>query len=277
MEHEPVSQMKVWDILPRFPLAFWTRSSVSEAHILPKGWNYFLSNSTSDRDKLLCGKWSQGMSGLLLKPWTIEFDMECELVSQMKVWDILIGLLLAFKTRASLEAIGENIGSFVGLEPNWASKKYRHWAWIQVVGDDLDVVNIANFHDKMLVGRFTGKTHVPRDLLSWLENTWSLVLGYVPEAHILPKGWNYFLCNSTSDRDKLLCGKWLCGISGLLLKPWTIEFDMEHEPVSQMKVWDMLPGLPMAFWTREYLEEIGKNLGSFGGLEPNWASKKDMH
>jgi hypothetical protein len=50
----------------------------------------------------------------------------------MKVWDILPGLPLAFWTRETLEAIGDKLGSFVGLEPNWASKKDRRWAWIQV-------------------------------------------------------------------------------------------------------------------------------------------------
>jgi hypothetical protein len=31
--------------------------------------------------------------------------------------------------------IGNKIGSFIGLEPNWASKTNRHWAWIQVEVD----------------------------------------------------------------------------------------------------------------------------------------------
>jgi hypothetical protein len=91
----------------------------------------------------------------------------------------------------------------------------------------LDVANIANFHGKLLVGRFTGKTPGLQALHSWLENTWSLVLGYASEAHILPRGWNSFLCNSTTYRDKLLSGKWSWGMSGLVLKPWTVEFDPE--------------------------------------------------
>jgi hypothetical protein len=57
-----------------------------------------------------------------------------------------------------------------------------------VVGDDLDVVDIANFQGKLLVGTFIGKTPGPQDLLSWLEKTWSPILGYVSEAHVLPKG-----------------------------------------------------------------------------------------
>lgn len=40
-----------------------------------------------------------------------------------------------------------------------------------------------------------------------------------------------------------------------------------------MRVWVILPGLPVVFWSREALEAIGNKIGSFIGLEPNWASK----
>jgi hypothetical protein len=69
---------------------------------------------------------------LLLEPWTIEFDPEHEPVSQINVLEILLGLPLELCTRATMGEIGDKLGSFVGLEPNWTSKKDRHWAWIQV-------------------------------------------------------------------------------------------------------------------------------------------------
>jgi hypothetical protein len=65
------------------------------------------------------------------------------------------------------------------------------------------------------------------------------------------------------------------GSIGLILKSWIVEFDHVREPVAHMKVWAILPRLPLAFWTREVLEVIGNKLGTFVGLEPNWASKKD--
>jgi hypothetical protein len=34
-----------------------------------------------------------------------------------------------------MEAIGNKLGSFVRLEPNWASRKDHRWAWIQVEVD----------------------------------------------------------------------------------------------------------------------------------------------
>jgi hypothetical protein len=39
---------------------------------------------------------------------------------------------MAFWTREALEVIGNKISSFAGLEPNWASKKDKQWAWISV-------------------------------------------------------------------------------------------------------------------------------------------------
>jgi hypothetical protein len=48
-----------------------------------------------------------------------------------------------------------------------------------------------------------------------------------------------------------------------------------REPITHMKVWVILPSLPLAFWTREALEVIRNKIGTFVGLEPNWASKKD--
>jgi hypothetical protein len=43
----------------------------------------------------------------------------------MKVWVILPSFPLAFWSREAMEAIGNKLGSFVKLEPNWDSKKDR--------------------------------------------------------------------------------------------------------------------------------------------------------
>jgi hypothetical protein len=133
-----------------------------------------------------------------------------------------------------------------------------------VVGEDLAVSDIANFHGKLLVGRFTGKSPGHQAMQSWLEQTWSPFLGYTPEAHILAKGWNSFLCKSKADSEKLLRRSWSWGSSGLVLKPWTVEFDPEHEPVSQMKVWAILPGLPLGLLDQR-------------GIGSNWRQNRDFH
>jgi hypothetical protein len=40
-----------------------------------------------------------------------------------------------FWSREALEAIGNKLGSFVKLEPNWDSKKDRRWAWVLIEVD----------------------------------------------------------------------------------------------------------------------------------------------
>jgi hypothetical protein len=144
-----------------------------------------------------------------------------------------------------------------------------------VVGEDLAISDIANFNGKLLIVRFSGKSLGIQALQNWMAQVWSPLLGYALEAHVLSKGWNSFLCKSEVDSEKLLNNSWSWGSSGLVLKPWTVDFDPECEPVSQMKVWAIFPGLPLDFWTREALEVIGDKIGSFVGLEPNLASKKD--
>lgn len=62
----------------------------------------------------------------------MDFDPVREPVDLMRVWAILPGLLLLFWSREALESIDNKIGTVVGIEPNWASKKDRQCAWVQV-------------------------------------------------------------------------------------------------------------------------------------------------
>jgi hypothetical protein len=73
----------------------------------------------------------------------------------------------------------------------------------------------------------------------------------------------------------LLKRNWTWGPLRLFLKAQTLDFDTVKEPMTHMKVWAIFPGLPLAFWTREVVEVIGNKTGTFAGLEPNWATKKD--
>jgi hypothetical protein len=51
-------------------------------------------------------------------------------MSVMEVWAILPSFPLDFWSREALESIGNWLGSFIKLEPNWVTKKDRRWAWI---------------------------------------------------------------------------------------------------------------------------------------------------
>jgi hypothetical protein len=59
------------------------------------------------------------------------------------------------------------------------------------------------------------------------------------------------------------------------VKEWTVNFDPSRELVARNKVWEILPSLPLVFWTKEALETIDNNIGVFIRLEPNWFSKPD--
>jgi hypothetical protein len=43
-----------------------------------------------------------------------------------------------------------------------------------------------------------------------------------------------------------------------------------------MRLWALLPSLPLGFYTKEALVEICNKLGVFVGKKPNWESKVDQ-
>jgi hypothetical protein len=111
--------------------------------------------------------WSWGPSGLTLKPWSVDFDPLKESMVVMKVWVILPGFPLDFWSREALEAIGNKLGSFVKLEPNWDSKKDRRWAWIMIEVDireglvgSIDLVYVGiTWHQKVDYWRLPFRCH----------------------------------------------------------------------------------------------------------------------
>jgi hypothetical protein len=110
-------------------------SYLPEAFVLAHGWNGFILKSHKDCETLLKKNWEWGPSALTLKEWTVDFDPMRELVDKKKVWAILPELPLAFWSKEALEAIGNKIGIFIKLEPNWFTKPNRRWAWVQVEVD----------------------------------------------------------------------------------------------------------------------------------------------
>jgi hypothetical protein len=66
------------------------------------------------------------------------------------------------------------------------------------------------------------------------NNNGNHVLGYLPEAQSLAKGWNSFMLRSEEDYNTLLKKDWNWGPSGLVLKHWTIDFDPIRDPVEIM-------------------------------------------
>jgi hypothetical protein len=54
-----------------------------------------------------------------------------------------------------------------------------------------------------------------------------------------------------------------------------VDFNHTREPGAVLKVWAILPRLPLVFWSSKDLEAIGKKLGVFSSLKPNWEVKAD--
>ena len=93
-----------------------------EFHILPRGWILMKLRYEEDGKKLLGRSWSWGPSGLILQKWRIDFDATREPFNIQQVWVIMPSLPMTFWEEECLEAIGNRIGKFVALEPNWETK-----------------------------------------------------------------------------------------------------------------------------------------------------------
>jgi len=55
------------------------------------------------------------------------------------------------------------------------------------VGFGIPIAEVTRCMGKLLVGRFFEKIMGDQALQKWLAQNWELVLGYVPEAHVLPR------------------------------------------------------------------------------------------
>jgi hypothetical protein len=99
----------------------------------------------------------------------------------------------------------------------------------------------------MLVGRFSRKSPRISALQSWIDQEWTPLSGYLPETCVLTRGWDSFLLKNENYCVDLKIN-WSWGPSNLFLKPWSVNFDLEREIISVMKVWVIFQGLPLVFW-----------------------------
>ena len=77
-------------------------------------------------------------------------------------------------------------------------------------------------------------------------------------------GKDFFLIrfSSTEDYDKVLRGgPWFVGEHFLAIRPWEPYFKASEAKLSSVAVWVRLFELPIEFYDREVLKEIGKAIG----------------
>jgi hypothetical protein len=75
---------------------------------------------------------------------------------------------------------------------------------------------------------------------------------------------------SLEDCERIMWTNWNWGPSSLTLSNLDIILDLGREPWSIMKVWEILPGLPLVFWTIQALKSIRNKLRVFSKLESDW-------
>jgi hypothetical protein len=132
-----------------------------------------------------------------------------------------------------------------------------------VVGDDITLCDVPWLVGRALVGSFIGKVPREKSLTGWMNNLWKSLIEYTPKVHILSRNWISLSFLSAKDCNEIRKHKWSWGPSGLTPKPWTVNFDPLKESMAVMKVWEILLGFPLVFLSREYLESIGNQIGSY--------------
>jgi hypothetical protein len=100
-------------------------------------------------------------------------------------------------------------------------------------------------------------------------------LDYQHAFHILIRDWLVFLLRGEAECVMLLLKNWSWGPSGLILQHRGVDFDLARAPKAMEKVWAILPGLPLVFWSKDSLEYLGNKIGKFLALNLVWESKVD--
>jgi hypothetical protein len=136
-----------------------------------------------------------------------------------------------------------------------------------VLGEDVGLAETCRLAMCGIVGRLSYSFLADIPLLAWVQNTWTPLLGYVPEILDLTKGWVGFICRTPEDVSILLDRFWVLGGSSLMLKRWRVAFDPATEHFQHRHLWVLLPGLPLHFWHEGALKAIGNTLGRFISLD----------
>ena len=97
--------------------------------------------------------------------------------------------------------------------------------------------------EKALIGKFVGIWPREKDLVRWIQSTWS------PKGHYdLQLGAKCFftiIFFNQEDRDRILeGGLYFFFFAGLYLRPWKERFKPESEDMIVASVWILLVGLP---------------------------------
>lgn len=117
--------------------------------------------------------------------------------------------------------------------------------------------------EKSLIGKFTGLWPSPKAVVAWMKECWNPLMQGKVELCAVGRGFFVFSFARKDDRDLVFrSGPYFMGSRGLLLAPWTLDFNPEAE-ITVAPVWVRLPHLPLHIWGKSSLEDIGNKLGRF--------------
>lgn len=88
------------------------------------------------------------------------------------------------------------------------------------------------------------------------------------------KEWYCFHFLNANDVEAIQNLPWVYGRSFLVLHRWYIGYDPLKNTPSNNLIWVKLPNLPLEFWSRETLTEIGNSIGRFVYVDPWCLGKK---
>ena len=95
-----------------------------------------------------------------------------------------------------------------------------------VLGDDLGLDKVVNLSLTTLVGRLSYRSRCSTSLIDWVNMHWIPILGYEPEVLYMSKGWFTFKFHSLEDTTKIMEKLWSFDEGNMMLKRWSISFDV---------------------------------------------------
>lgn len=101
-----------------------------------------------------------------------------------------------------------------------------------------------------------------KGLLAWITNHWK-PKGDI-DLHLGSKGFLTIVFTNIEDKDKVFeGGPYFYATTGPYMRPWKMNFVLEHETFTSVQVWVHLYSLPLDYWQPESLSAIGNKLGHF--------------
>ena len=116
--------------------------------------------------------------------------------------------------------------------------------------------------ERALIRKFVGVWLREKDLVHWIQRTWS------PKGHydlqLGAKGFFTIIFFNQEDQDRILEGGAYFFFSvGLYLRPWKEWFNPDTEDMTVSLVRIFLVGLAREYWDMEILRDIGNSIGEF--------------